>query len=136
MQERCWCIKIMAGLIFLISIFFTSTVFGFSIEIINDTGVPLRIDLLEDNCGKAYIEERSPVVLDSGESMLIDNLMPVVHHYKICANGTCEATAIGMHIHTKEYVLRVTLKHHCICIMQNPLIWPGTFKCEEAQFEI
>jgi len=127
---------IIGSLIIFTTIIIPSSASAFSIEIINDCGVPLRIDRLEDNCGKAYINDGTPVVLTSGQSITIENIMPVVHHYKMCANGTCESTAVGMNINVTAYVLHVTLNSNCICVTQVPLVWPGTFRCEDVQFEI
>lgn len=136
MQKGGYSIKILIVLIFLIFFYGGYQAFAFSIIIKNETGVPLRIDSFENNCGIFLIEDTNPLLLASGESIEFDNVMPIVHHYRMCANGTCESTSLGMTLGVEEYVIVVTLKDQCICVKQKPLIWPGTFKCKEAQFKL
>lgn len=136
MQTSIYFLKVVLALVFLVTITFSSVTFAFSIVIKNETGVTLRIDVLEDNCGKAFIQESNPLSLASGESIRFENVMPIVHHYRMCANGTCEGSSLGMTLGVEEYVIVVTLKNQCICVKQKPLIWPGIFKCKEAQYEI
>ena len=128
--------KAVLVLVFLITITFSSVAFAFSIVIQNETGVNLRIDTLEDNCGGVLVQESNPFSIATGESIRFENVMPIVHHYRMCANGTCESTSLGMTLGVEEYVIVVTLKDQCICVKQKPLIWPGTYKCKEAQYEI
>ncbi len=128
--------KVFLALVFLITVTVSSVTFAFSIIIKNETGVPLRIDSFEDNCGGVLIQESNPCSIATGESIRFENVMPIVHHYRMCAKGTCESTSLGMTSRVEEYVIVVTLKDQCICVKQKPLIWPGTFKCKEAQFKL
>ena len=136
MQISIYLIKVVLVLVILIAITFSSVTFAFSIVIINETGVTLRIDAFEDNCGEAFIRDSNPLSIATGESIRFENVMPIVHHYRMCANGTCESSSLGMALGVEEYVIVVTLRDQCICVKQKPLIWPGTFKCKEAQYEI
>ena len=136
MQKGGYFIKILIVLIFLIFFYGGYQAFAFSIIIKNETGAPLRIDSFENNCGKILIEDTNPLLLSSGESIKFDNVMPIMHHYRMCANGTCEGSALGMTLNIEKYIIVVTLKNQCICVTQNPLIWPGRFQCNNAQFEI
>jgi hypothetical protein len=110
--------------------------FDFSIIIKNDTGAQLRIDSFEDNCGKVYIKEISPLYLAPGESIKFNKLVPIIHHYKMCANGTCEGSALGMNHIVNKYILQAILKKHCLSVIQKPSIWPGIIKCNKAQYRI
>ena len=136
MQISIYLFKVVLALVFLVTITFSSVTFAFSIVIQNETGVNLRIDALEDNCGEVFIQESNPLSIATGESIRFENVMPIVHHYRMCANGTCESTSLGMTLGVEEYVIVVTLKDQCICVKQKPLIWPGIFKCKEAQFKL
>ncbi|MEN8245736.1 MAG: hypothetical protein ABFS43_12640 [Thermodesulfobacteriota bacterium] len=136
MQISIYLFKVVLALVFLITITLSSVTFAFSIVIKNETGVHLRIDALEGNCGKVFIQESNPLSIATGESIRFENVVPIVHHYRMCANGTCESSSLGMTLGVEEYVIVVTLKDQCICVKQKPLIWPGTFKCKEAQYEI
>lgn len=136
MQTSIYLFKVFLVLVFLVTITFSSVTFAFSIVIQNETGVLLRIDALEDICGKVFIQESNPLSIATGESIRFENVMPVLHNYRMCANGTCESTSLGMKLGVEEYVLVVTLKDQCICVKQKPLIWPGTFKCKQAQYDI
>lgn len=136
MQISFYLFKVVLALVFLITVTLSSVTFAFSIVIKNETGVTLRIDALEDNCGKVFIQESNPLAIATGESTIFENVMPIVHHYRMCANGTCEGSSLGMTLGVEEYVIVVTLKDQCICVKQKPLIWPGTFKCKEAQYII
>lgn len=136
MQISIYLFKVVLVLVILITIFFGSISFAFSIVIKNETGVTLRIDALEDNCGEVFIQETNPLLLTAGESFRFDNVMPIVHHYRMCANGTCESSCLGMALGVKEYVIVVTLNNQCICVKQKPLIWPGKFKCKETKYKI
>ena len=136
MQILIYLFKIVLALVFLVTITFSSVTFAFSIVIQNETGVNLRIDALEDNCGEVFIQESNPFSIATGESIRFENVKPIAHHYRMCANGTCESTSLGMTLGVEEYVIVVTLKDQCICVKQKPLIWPGIFKCKEAQYDI
>ena len=136
MQSQKCTLGIIMGLTIASIVCISSVAFAFSITVINDTEVPLRIDLLEDNCGTVYVAEGNPNTLAPGQLIKFHNVMPIVHHYKMCANGTCESTSLGMTLGVEEYFMVVTLKDQSICVKQKPLIWPGTFKCKEAQYEI
>ena len=136
MQISIYLFKVVLALVFLITVTLSSVTFAFSIVIQNETGVNLRIDALEDNCGEVFIQESNPHSIATGKSIRFENVMPIVHHYRMCANGTCESSSLGMTLGVEEYVIFVTLKDQCICVKQKPLIWPGTFKCKETQYEI
>lgn len=136
MQMPSCLFKVFLALVFLIIITVSSVTFAFSIVIKNETGVPLRIDSFEDNCGGVLVQESNHCSIATGESIRFKNVIPVVHHYRMCANGTCEGSSLGMTLGVKEYVIVVTLKDRCICVKQNPLIWPGALKCKEAQFKL
>ena len=136
MQLLSYLFKVVLALVFLVTITFNSVTFAFSIVIKNETGVNLRVDALEDNCGEILVQESNPLSIATGESIKFENVMPIVHHYRMCANGTCEGSSLGMTIGVEEYVIVVILKDQCICVKQKPLIWPGTFKCTEAQYGI
>ena len=102
---------------------------SFSIIIKNDTGFSLRIDSFEDNCGKVYIRKINPFFLAPGESIEFDKVVPIIHHYEMCANGTCEGSALGMDHSVNRYYLHAILKGQCLCVIQKPSIWPGIIKC-------
>lgn len=136
MRISSYLFKIVLALVFLITLSFNSGTYAFSIVIENETGVNLRIDALEDNCGEVLIQESNPLFIATGESIRFENVLPIVHHYRMCANGTCEGSSLGMALSVEEYVLVVTLKDHCVCVKQKHLIWPGNFKCKEAQFKL
>lgn len=122
--------------IFVVYISYFSIVFGFSIIIKNDTGVHLRIDSFEDNCGNIYIKEMSPVFIVPGDSIQFKNVVPTIHHYKMCANGTCEGSALAISYEQKSYTLQAILKGSCLCVIQKPLIWPGIIRCFKIQNSI
>ena len=128
--------KVFLVLVFLATITVSSVTFAFSIVIKNETGVDLRIDSLDNNCGEFFIQESNPLSITAGESIRFENVMPVVHHYRMCANGTCEGSSLGINTGTEEYVIVVTLRNQCICVKQKPLIWPGNFKCQAPQYKL
>ncbi len=107
MKVSIYWLKIVLALVFLITITFSSVSFAFSIVIQNETGVTLRIDSLEDNCGEAFIQESNPLSIATGESIRFDNVLPIVHLYWMCANGTCEGSALGMTLGVAEYFIVV-----------------------------
>ena len=128
-------LMIVVGLMSLILILFTAEAFGFSITVKNDTGFLLRIDKFKDNCGNVYIERTRPLYLDIGESLTFDGILPIIHHFRMCANGTCEVSAIGVNRIVNEYTLKAILKDRCTYVIVEPLIWPGNVQCFEANFQ-
>ena len=120
----------------LIAINFSSTAFAFSIIIKNETSVSLRIDSLEDNCGNILIEDKNPVSLTPGGWIKFENVVPNIHRYWMCANGTCEGSALGMEICNEEYILVVRLIDGCIWVTRKPLFWPGVMKCNKPKYQI
>ena len=136
MQRDGYFLRIVLIVIILIAINFSSTAFAFSIIIKNETRVSLRIDSLEDNCGNVLIEEKNPVSLAPGRWIRFENVVPIVHRYWMCANGTCEGSALGMEICNDEYIMVVTLIDGCIYVTEKPHFWPGVIKCHIPKYQI
>ena len=120
----------------LIPISLNSESLAFSIIIQNETGVSLRVDSFEDNCGNVLIEEMNPVSLTPGQSLKFENVVCTVHHYKMCANGTCEGSSLGMKLNEDQYLMIARLKNTCLCVTQIPLIWPGVIRCNKERYNI
>ena len=123
-------------MVILIPIYFNSNSSAFSIIIQNETGVSLRIDSFEDNCGNVLVEETNPVSLSPGQSLKFENVECTVHHYRMCANGTCEGSSLGMKLSEEQYLMIAWLKSKCLCVKQVPLIWPGVIRCKKERYYI
>ena len=120
----------------LISICFNSSALGLSIIIINETGIEIKIDLLQDSCGNELVKDKNPVILKNGHSIIFENVMPITHHYKICANGICVITTMGIVSHITEYILLAKLKGGCICVIEKPNIWPANSRCTQPLYSL
>ena len=97
----------------------------YEIDIINDTGCQLRIDKLVDICGNVYVNETHPLYLKPEENICFTNLLPVIHLYTICANKTCEVSAVGIGLNKRTYEVRAILEGSNVCVVLKPNIWPG-----------
>ena len=53
----------------------------------------------------------------------------------MCANGTCEVSAVGINRIVNKYALKAIQKDLCTCVIVEPLIWPGIVECVEAHFQ-
>ena len=97
----------------------------------NETGTELTIVRLDDMCGNNAVDFKKQQVLKANEEIFFKDLKPVMHHYEICANGTCEISSIGMDTETKTYMIQVVINGIYVWGIVTPKIWPGNNKCED-----
>ncbi|HXH29345.1 MAG TPA: hypothetical protein VNJ01_00910 [Bacteriovoracaceae bacterium] len=107
---------------------FAVTSFAASLKITNRTGLPIRVAELYSSCGDVIVHRDSPHHLEDGESMLAPEIKIVMHHYKICGNGACILTAMGIKDDI-DYQLAVELDDELITGVPLPDHWVGNTQC-------
>lgn len=114
-------------------ILFSMCATAYAIDIIfkNRTGVPLRIVWFMDSCDNVLLNAKDQFYLKPKEKTCFVDLQPVMHHYKICANGTCQTTAVGVNLSNDLYIVEAILKGRQVRSIYKPNIWPGITSCEK-----
>lgn len=106
-----------------------------SLTLRNETGIPVRLVELFNPCSGHLISEKDAVWLQPNEAYFLPELTPVMHHYKICADGLCESAAMPIRDDI-NYVLKVVLKNDFLVRgIPIPDHWVGLTQCPDARLE-
>jgi hypothetical protein len=122
------CLIISVSNVFLL---FSMSATSYAIDIIfkNRTSVPLKIVWFMDSCDNVILNAKNQFYLKPNEKTCFVDLQPVMHHYKICANGTCQTTALGVNLSNDLYIVEAILKGKQVRSICTPNIWPGITSC-------
>ena len=107
---------------------FSLHTYSASIRIVNRTGVQIRVAELYNSCRDVIVHRDTPVYLEDGESYLASDIRIVMHHYKICGNGKCILTAMGIK-EDLDYELGVELDGDLVEGVPSPDHWVGNMEC-------
>ncbi len=108
---------------------FNTSTFACDIIFKNTTGVTLKIVWFMDSCDNVLVNAKKPLYLKPGEKTCFIELESVMHHYKICANSTCQTTSVGVNLNSNLYIIEAVLKGKQVSSICQPNIWPGITLC-------
>lgn len=97
-----------------------------TLEIVNHFGAPARITDLFNQCQGALIPNDQPIWLQNGESIKF-TVPLVMHHFRVCAQGFCAATAIQM-VEGDQFTIEIVNKGGVIDGLTEPNQWGGPSK--------
>jgi len=114
----------------LLALLFIQNASATTLEFVNHTGRPARINRLHNKCGVDIVTEDKPVFLRNGGKYIIETTN-VLHTYEVCDNGLCSSSAIGIK-DAERYILEITMVNGMIDLTSTPDHWKGgNMECSE-----
>jgi hypothetical protein len=114
--------------LFLLLMIFVVRAQAVDLEIVNDTGHPVRLDDLGTRCAPRLVTKENPIHIPVGGKVLFEDVIPVVHTYTVCSMGFCSSSAIGFK-KLKHYKLNVIIEDGQVSGKSIPEHFPGNIEC-------
>lgn len=107
----------------LLALLFIQNASATTLEFVNHTGRPARINSLRNKCTGNMVTPDKPVFLRNGGKYIVETTN-VVHTYEVCGNGLCSSSAIGIK-NAERYILEITMVNGMVDLISTPDDWKG-----------